>query len=701
MLEVGLQHHQSGRFREAEQIYREVLEADPDEPDANYLLGMLVSQAGDKEAAIERITRSIRVRPGFPPVHNNLGTIYEEVGQQDKAVASYRRAIQLDSNMAEAHNNLGNALKAANDFAAAVRSFRKAIDIRPDFVEAHYNLGVANAEQGQLNEAMAAYRKAIALRPEFAEPYNNLGQAQKMLGRLDEAIANFRRAIAIRPNDMEPHLNLGECYWRKGDLESAIEVLRQAVQLDRKSVPAIAGLLNVMQFACDWSQQSALSQALDRLQEPGLARGTGTEEPPLLNICRVADPARNYEVARSRSQTISRQMQPVAGVSPRRRRRANDDRITIGYLSSDFGEHAVGYLTRGLFALHDRQRFKVLAYAASGSDGSDNAEKVKRDSDGFADLGPLSYAESVRRIRDDKVDILIDLNGHTHGNLLNLCAMRPVPIQVTWLGFPGTSGADFFDYILTDRTVSPEDHAAYYSESFAYLPQCYQMNGLTDDGPAAPIARAELGLPEASVVFCSFVGNQKIEPNVFKSWMRILEATPESVLWLYQSNHVAAANLEREAAAHGIDGARLCFGEKMPRNKHLQRLKCADIALDTWIYGGHTTTSDALRADVPVVARLGTHFASRVSSSILQAMGLETLITHSSAEYEALAIRLAREPAMLRDLKARVSRARETSPLFDTRSFVASLEDVYGQIWQRHRAGEEPCLIEAAAPAEP
>ncbi len=690
MLQTGLQHHQAGQLQQAERIYRQVLDANPDEPDANYLLGMLFNLSGDNDAAVERVTRSIKERPKFPPAHNNLGTIYEEMDRMEDAAASYRRAVRLDPSMAEAHNNLGNALKALNDFDGAVQSFRKAIKIHPDMAEAHNNLGLAYAGLGQLDDAMTAFDKAIDLAPDAAEPYVGLGHAQHLLGYLDDAIANAERAIEQRADYVDAHIVLGAALYADGDLSDAVNALQKAVALDPQSAQATAELFKASSYACDWAHLEDLSQAIDRQNTDGLARGSGVGEQPLFNVTRVADPAQNHAIAQYWSG-----LHNPAGVKRRRGKASSEGRITIGYLSSDFGDHAVGHLTRGLFELHDRDRFIVRAYAAYGEDGSDNVEKVKRDADGFTNLLEISHADAASQIRRDKVDILVDLNGHTHGNRLQICAQRPAPVQVTWLGFPGTTGADYIDYILTDRVVTPTDHAVHYSEAIAYLPDCYQMNGLPDTDADRTFTRADVGLPDDAVVFCSFVGAQKIEPVVFESWMRILDATPGSILWLYESNEDAAASLKREAAARSIDADRVRFGGKLPRNDHLQRLRCADIALDTWTYGGHTTTSDALRADLPVIARRGSHFASRVSSSILQTMYLESLITDSAADYEALAIKLAQDADAVQDLKSRIAQARETAPLFDATRFVAGLEDAYRQMWECHLAGDSPQLIKA------
>ncbi len=301
---------------------------------------------------------------------------------------------------------------------------------------------------------------------------------------------------------------------------------------------------------------------------------------------------------------------------------------------------------------------------------------------------------AATKINQSGVDILVDLKGHTRNNRLEICALRPAPVQVTYLGFPGTSGADFLDYILTDRIVTPEDQSPYYSEQFAFLPHCYQINDHKQEISDTPFTRLDFGLPEDSFVFCSFNTNYKIEPVMFDVWMSLLNKVPNSVLWLLKSNELAASNLESEAEARGIDAKRLIFAEKIPKDQHLARYRLADLALDTRIYGGHTTTSDALWAGVPVLTLQGAHFASRVSASILNAVGLSELVTRNLADFQSLAIKLSQNSDELEALKAKLARNRLSEPLFDTPLFVANLESLYRRMWDKFLSGEAASKID-------
>ena len=377
-------------------------------------------------------------------------------------------------------------------------------------------------------------------------------------------------------------------------------------------------------------------------------------------------------------------------------RRARGPRITLGYLSGDFHDHPTAHLMGGLFALHDRDAFRVIAYSHGRDDGSAYRKRLEGECDSFVDIRDMDPGQAARRIYDDHVDILIDLKGHTEGNWLEICALRPAPVVATYLGFPGTTGAGFIDYILTDRIVSPEDHAAFYSETFAYLPHCYQVNDRTQAIAGDRVTRAGCGLPGDAFVFCSFNKNYKIEPAMFGVWMDLLAGTPDSVLWLMRGNDLAEGNLRREAAVRGIAADRLVFAGGLPKDRHLARLGLADLALDTRVCNGHTTTSDALWAGVPVITIKGGHFASRVSASILNAVGLPELVTGSLDAYAALAGELSHDPDRLRQLRDRLAENRLSEPLFDTPRFVKNLERAYQRMWERFVEGSAPRRIEVA-----
>jgi len=437
-----------------------------------------------------------------------------------------------------------------------------------------------------------------------------------------------------------------------------------------------------------------MTAKLDGLTRKALDTGIKPLESPFLSVTRNADLSINFAVAKSWSRDIARAMSNSKSHFSFDGRRTDKTKIVIGYLSDEFRNHATAHLMLSLFGLHNRDEFDIFCYSFGKDDGSSYRRRIQHDCNKFVDISSLGYDAAARCIHGDQVDILVDLKGYMKGNRLAICALLPAPIQIRYLVFPGTTGADFIDYIITDKIVTPEEHAPYYSEKFVYMPHCYQVNDHTQPISNKEWKKEDFGIPKSCFVFCSFNQPYKIDPLMFDIWMGILQKVPDSVLWLLSGNKIAETNLRREAEARGIKSERLIFAEKLPKDEHLARLRFADLTLDTRIVNGHTTTSDALWAGVPVITLQGSHFASRVSSSVLSAIGLTQLITHSLEEYEVLAVQLAHNPADLQELRQRLENNRLTAPLFDTPRFVRNLENAYKEMWKIFLAGEAPRKIE-------
>jgi protein O-GlcNAc transferase len=521
-------------------------------------------------------------------------------------------------------------------------------------------LGVTYTEVDQAAEAIASFQKAARLNPQSAEAQNYMGVVLAEEGRRDEAIDCFQKAIAISPDYAE----------------------------------AYSYLIHQLQHTCNWNLLFQFTQKLDLLITRAMDKGQSIMEPPFICMARCSDPVMNLTTAK----TWSRQtLQPLLNAPPLfafERRRQKKPKLTIGYLSSDFHDHATAHLMRSLFGRHDRGQFEVQCYSYGPDDNSRYRKQIIKESDQFIDIRGHSHVDAARRIYQEAVDILVDLKGHTRGARPGILACRPAPVQVHYLGYPGTTGADFIDYLITDRIVTPEDHAAYYSEKLVYLPGCYQVNDDQQEIAARNLTRKELGLPDKGFVFSSFNLPYKIDPVMFDSWMRILQQVPDSVLWLFDDNPDAVRNLRRESASRGVAPDRLVFARKIEKARHLARLKWADLALDTRIVNGHTTTSDALWAGVPVITLQGSHFASRVSSSLLHAVGLPELVTDSPAEYERLAVQLASHSSGLNDVRQKLKINRLKKPLFDTARFVANLELAYREMWRVFSEGRAPTQID-------
>ena len=684
-----------GTIDDAIAHYEKAAALDPRNAGLRNNLAAAYKALGKLEQATEQYRQALALAPDFAIAHTNLGNTLREQGKLEEALGHLRRALELEPESAPVHRNLGAALRMQGKLGKAVTHYERALALDPRHAETHSNLGVAYQNMGALDKAIAHCRKAVALKPDHAEAHNNLGAALGQLGRPDEALAACRRALELKPALADAHCNLGLLLADRGQPEEAALTFRNALAAEPDHGLARAMLVDALQRVCDWQELETQAARLDAQVDAALASGGRAAERPFTNVVRCGDPARNLMIAKSWSAEAARRAFALSSPLSARPRGPPQRAIRIGYLSCDFHDHATAHLVAGLFGLHDREGFEIQAYSYGPDDGSDYRKRIAEGCDRFIDVRALSALEAARRIHEDGVDILVDLKGHTKGARLEICALRPAPVQVAYLGYPGSTGAEFFDYVITDRVVTPEDQAPHYSEEFAYLPHCYQVNDHTQAISEKPVARADFGLPpEESFVFCSFNQPYKIEPVMWDVWMRLLLSAPESALWLYCPNETAAQNLRREAAARAVDAGRLVFADNLPKPEHLARLKLADLFLDTRICNGHTTTSDALWAGLPVLTLQGRHFASRVASSLLTAIGLEELITYSLEGYEALAARLACRPAELGAVREKLARNRLTEPLFDTPRFARGLEEAYRQMWALHLAGETPRMIE-------
>ncbi|MBU3076777.1 tetratricopeptide repeat protein [Sphingomonas quercus] len=683
-----------------------------DHPDALALLELVgAAHAGlrhlpEAEALFRRVTA---LRPDHVQFHYLLGNVYREQGKLDEAVAAYRRAIALAPELAEAHLNLGATLRRAGRLDEAIAACRRAIALRPDSAEARLNLGTALQQAGQLDEAADAYRAAIAIKPGLIMAHANLGAALRAQGRPAEAIAIYRRALALKPDAEDLLFNLANAYGERGQTANAIATHQHLLSLDPVHHGALVNLANLLLGAGQYDRADelfgrALAVCADdaaaivgrlharahmcRWDDAGQSAAPGLRDraSPFFMIAVEDDPAHQLRRARLWAAQFAAGDGPPPAPAP-------DRRIRLGYFSADFHEHAALHLMAGLLREHDRERFEISAYSyGPDSDGPARAA-MQRHVDRFVDIRDMADQAVVDLARGHGLDIAVDLKGYTDQGRSRLFAWRLAPVQVNYLGYPGSMGAEFMDYLVADPALIPEGERSHYSERLILLPHSYQPND--DRRPIAPRApqRAELGLPETGFVFCSFNNSYKITPREFDIWMRLLARVHGSVLWLFRANGWAEANLRREAAARGVDPARLVFAGRLAQPEHLARQHCADLFLDSFACNAHTTASDALWGGLPVLTLAGRQFAARVGASLLAAIGLPELVTTSEAEYEALAVALATDPSRLAALRARLGEARPTAPLFDSRRYARDLEAGFAIAHQRHRDGQPPADI--------
>lgn len=635
--------HQEGQLAQAAALYEEILRTEPAHLDALHLLGVLAAQTNNPLRAVELFDSAIALNPNSATFYFNRGLALQALEQPQAALASYDKCIALEHNAADAYFNRGNTLKELNRREAALASYDKAIAIRPDYAEAYYNRGNVLGELKQPEAALASYDKAIAVKPDYAEAFNNRGNALLALEQHQAAIENYDKALAIIPGyvflcGMRLFCKMHICDWKNFDTQLA--ELTQKIQFNEKA----ATPFNIV----------ALSASLP-LQRKAAEIWVNTKYPKNISLGKIT-------------------------------KYPGHAKIRIGYFSFDFRAHPVSFLTAELFETHDRNRFEVIAFSFGPDTQDEMRQRLEGAFDKFIDVRDKSDKEIAELARLMEIDIAIDLAGHTSDCRLGIFTFRAAPVQVNFLGYPGTSGAEYIDYLVADKTLIPEESRQHYSEKIIYLPDTYLVNDSRRKISGKVFSRDELGLPPSGFVFCCFNNNYKITPGTFAVWMRILMRVSGSVLWLSASNPTAREHLRKEAILRGVDARRLIFAEKIPfLSEHLARQRAADLFIDTFPYNAHTTASDALWAGLPVLTCPGEAFAGRVAASLLAAIDVPELIARTQEEYEDLAVELARNPERLKAIRKKIEDNRLCTPLFDTRLFTAHIEDAYGQMHERYQ----------------
>ena len=742
--------HQGGKLAEAERGYLQILALAPDHFQAQYSLGILRQQQGRHQEAVALIASALKADPNHAQAHYNLGIALMAVKRSSEAIASYDKAIALRPDYAEAHYNRGNALLAVKRAEDALASYDRAIALRPDHPPAHANRGNALAllkrpvdalasydkatalagndpaahfnranvllDLERAEEALTAYDKALALKPDHGKAHHHRALALMRLRRVEQALASYERAIALDRHNAEIHCNRGLALFELGRVEEAVASHDKAIALKPDHAAAhyergnalmqlgrfkdalvsyqrTATLLPDHEYAlgagayaalnaCDWSQFDAMAHDV----RTHVAENRSVIQPTNV-LCYGGDPSLELQAARS----FGHDRVKVAPEALWKGAVWRNDKIRVAYLSADFRRHAVAHLIVGLMERHDRSRFELIGVSFGVDDASELRTRLVACFDQFIDVRTKSDQEVARLIAELRVDIAVDLMGYTKDSRPGILAFRPAPSQVSYLGYPSTMGVSFIDYIMADATIIPADRQRFFTEKVVTLPDCYQPHDDERTVASRTPSRAELGLPPHGFVFCAFHNSWKITPPLFDVWMRLLRGVEGSVLWLSRYGSEVEANLRRAAAARGIDPARLVFAGRLPRMAdHLARHRAADLFLDTLPYNAHATANDALWAGLPVLTCAGESFAGRVAASLLEACGLPELATHSLDEYETLALRLAREPSLLGDLRQRLEQNRSTCRLFDNDRLRQNIEKAYTTMWELWQRGEGP-----------
>lgn len=704
-------------------------------------LGNLASchfDEGNMQAAIELYTRALQQQRVFPDVWNNLGNAYRETGQIDASIQCYREALAQKPTHPHAHNNLGNSLKDKGAVREAIQCYVTACNLMPNFAAAHSNLASVLKEQGEVQMAIAHYRQALAIDPNFADAWSNLGNACKDTGRLQDAIVCYSTAVKLRPTFADAWSNLAAAYKDAGRTVESIVAYDQALRLRPDFPDAFANVVHSRLLVCDWRNRTAdfarLHAYLDVQINSVLPGGAYPnafaphanlpEEtksmlrvPPELPHTLASIPAlpsvqpfhslvypmslRGMKrLAQCYAHRVERNIlllsQKPSFAPPVRN---SMERLRVGYVSSDFGNHPLAHLMQSVFGMHDRSKYEVFCYAISADDGSQWRRKVSSEVEHFRDLSAVpSPAAAAQMIAQDRIHVLVNLNGYTKGARNEIFALRPAPVQVSYMGFCGTTGAPHVDYFVVDRSVVPSVLREEYTEALVFLPHCYFVNDHAQSArdvldPGRKPTRTQYGIPEDKVIFANFNQLYKIDPRTFAVWCRILRQVPNSALWLLRFPPAGEANIRAAARAFGLPEEAIVFTDVAPKDEHLRRGALVDLFLDTPVCNAHTTGCDILWAGTPMLTVPGEKMASRVAASLLNSVGLQSCIVDSLEQYEQRAVELGNSASQLAALRTHLESARHSWPLFDTARWVRNCEQGYDTMWATWEASKPPADI--------
>ena len=711
-LKLGIEAQKTGQVQKADGYYTSILKVKPDHPAANYNLGILAVSIGKPEQALGLFEKALKSNPSVHQHWLRCVSTLVDLGKIDdaKELAQKAENDNLPGDLIQKLNNLITAqtitgpqnsvqeaeyeLRTLYDQGQLTQVVSRAgvhIKRHPEAVDIWNILGAAYKGLGKIKDAAEAFKKVTQLSPSYADGYGNLGVTLRQQGKLEQAINAHKKALALNPDFAEAYNNMGVILVEQEKLEEAIEAFKKAVTLKPEYAGANAQMIHQKQHICDWSNRA---QDLASAAKLGIK---ATAVPPFSMLSLEDNPERHllrsqkYAAEKFKHEPLSLPAPPIK----------KPKKLRIGYFSADFREHPVTRLMAKVFKVHDRSRFDVFGYAVAGSKFDTMQTKLAETFDKFKDVHGLSNQAIKETVHSDEIDIAIDLTGYTKDGRSGLFASRLAPIQINFLGYPGSMGADFMDYIVADPFLIPESYQTYYSEKIIYMPHLYQPQ---DDGllmdHSVP-SRFELGLPKDGFVFCAFNRSYKIDPQVFEIWMRLLKEKPNSVLWLVMSNKASKMNLIKQAKKQGVNSERLIFSEKVEHKKYLARFQQADLFLDTFIYNAGATASNALWAGLPVLTKSGKSYTSRMAGSLLNAIVLPELITTTDEEYESLALDLAQNREKLNRIRNKLSRNIKTNPLFDTGRYTRNLELGFEMAYNRYLQCKGPEHIVVTDKNEP
>jgi protein O-GlcNAc transferase len=674
-----------GRLDEALAAYARALAINPSHADALNNRGAVLTDLNRIGEALASFERALAANADHAGALANRGALLVRLHRYSEAVLSLDRGHMLDPNNAVVLNNRGNAFAGMKRYDAALANFDQALSIDPQYADAWFNRATVLSELRRFDQALVGVERCLALTPDRTDALLLHAECLRQLRRNEHALRTYDRILQLAPDHADALVNRAHLWSQLGRLDLALRDYEQAMAIapGQELLPGWRSFCKLK--LCDWHGVSGELASIRKAVE----RGEPVCSPAVL-LAMCDDPGQLRQCAASYAQ---RHFPPGRIPVPEP---SAHGRIRLGYFSADFHDHATAWLTAGLFERHDKSRFEVVAFSSGRPARDAMQRRLEPCFDRFFDIGQMSDADAVRLARDSGLNIAVDMKGFTEASRTQIFAERAAPIQVSYLGFPGTMGASYMDYIISDQHVVPEADERFYAEKIAWLPDSYQPNDSLRDGGVSAPARRQYGLPEQAFVFCCFNNSYKIAPEIFAIWMRLLRHTPDSVLWLFEDNPYAAKNLRAEAQSRGIDPERLIFAQRTAHDEHLARQQLADLFLDTLPYGAHTTASDALRAGLPLLTCTGGAFQGRVATSLLHAARIPELITGSLDEYETAALELAHNPEMLCAFRKKLAGTLAQTALFDTVAYTRNLETAFAMMWDRHRQGSPPASFRIA-----
>ncbi len=668
------------RYEEAIAHYDQALRLKSNYHEAWCNKGVALQELKRYEEAIAHCDQALSLKPDYHEAWCIKGAALQELKRYEEAIAHYDQALSLKPDYHEAWCIKGAALQELKRYEEAITHYDQALRLKPNYHEAWCNKGAALQELKRYEEAITHYDQALSLKPNYHEALYNKATALKEIKRYEEAIAHYDQALSLKPDYHEAWCNKGAALQELNRYEEAIAHYDQALSLKDDLDWLHGALVHAKMHICSWS---GIADSCKNIVKKILA--SEKVAVPFALLALIDDASLHKKSAEKYVQEKYPFNLALGPIPPR----TSSTKIRIGYFSADFKNHPVSILTAEMFELHDKNNYEIIAFSFGPDDEGSMRLRLRQAFDQFIDVGNMPEIEIAKLSRELKIDIAIDLGGHTLDSRTAIFSYRAAPVQISYIGYLGTMGAPYIDYILADKTLIPDELQRFYSEKIAYLPS-YQANDRRRIASDRIFTRQELGLPEKGFVFCCFNSNYKILPATFDGWARILEAAEGSVLLLYAENQWAETNLKKEAEARGINSAKIVFGKRMSTEEYLARYRACDLFLDTFPYNAGATASDALWSGVPVLTLMGQSFASRIAASLLNAVGLPELITSTQKEYETLAIELAMNPQRLAGIKSKLIEGRLTTPLFDTPLFVKNLESTYMRMYERDQLGMQP-----------